>query len=163
MKDAILQKSSSKRNQDPGYVTTYLTRKSLGHTGFDEDEFENRSITSELSILETPRYPRRASDITRHIDRVGKGTYKGTKHETFDNRRRRSDVTLSAENYLCAIGSPVTMPTGLKFGIKYDNLVQEGETLYINQTYKRIEQLKTGKKGKVMKDERLNELENGWR
>ena len=39
-----LQKSSSKRNQDPGYVTTYLTRKSLGHTGFDEDEFENRSF-----------------------------------------------------------------------------------------------------------------------
>ena len=72
-------------------------------------------------------------------------------------------MTLSAENYLCAIDSPVTMPTGLKFGIKYDDLVQEGETLYINQTYKRIEKLKSGKKGKVMKDERLNELENGWR
>ena len=55
------------------------------------------------------------------------------------------------------------MPTGLKYGIKYDNLVQEGETLYINQTYKRIEQLKSGKKGKAVKDERLNELENGWR
>ena len=157
------RKSRSKRNQDPGYVTTYLTRKGLGQTGFDENEFENRSITSELSILETPRYPRRASDITRHIDQVGKGTYKGTRHETFDNRRRRSDVTLSTENYLCAIGSPVTMPTGLKYGIKYDNLVQEGETLYINQTYKRIEQLKSGKKGKVVKDEHLNELENGWR
>ena len=157
------RKSRSKRNQDPGYVTTYLTRKGLGQTGFDENEFENRSITSELSILETPRYPRRASDITRHIDQVGKGTYKGTRHETFDNRRRRSDVTLSTENYLCAIGSPVTMPTGLKYSIKYDNLVQEGETLYINQTYKRIEQLKSGKKGKAVKDERLNELENGWR
>ena len=68
------RKSRSKRNQDPGYVITYPTRKGLGQTRFDENEFENRSITSELSILETPRYPRRASDITRHIDQVGKGT-----------------------------------------------------------------------------------------
>ena len=157
------RKSRSKRNQDPGYVTTYLTRKGLGQTGFDENEFENRSITSELSI-----WRRRGTLVvllTLHaiLIKLEKGTYKGTRHETFDNRRRRSDVTLSSENYLCAIGSPVTMPTGLKYGIKYDNLVQEGETLYINQTYKRIEQLKSGKKGKAVKDERLNELENGWR
>ncbi len=159
-----LKRQMYKKKPDPGYVTAYIVnktyKKSRGPAVDDDQDSDTRSITSDLSILETPRYPRKSSDITRYIDQVGKSTYKGTRHESFDNRRRRSDVTLAAENYLCATNSPITMPMGLKYGIKYDNLIQEGETLYKNQTYQRIDKMKGGK---LVKNVRQNELENGWR
>ena len=158
-----LKRQMYKKKPDPGYVTAYIVNKTYKKNGpavDDDQDSDTRSITSDLSILETPRYPRKSSDITRYIDQVGKSTYKGTRHESFDNRRRRSDVTLAAENYLCATNSPITMPMGLKYGIKYDNLIQEGETLYKNQTYQRIDKMKGGK---LVKNARQNELENGWR
>lgn len=106
-----------------------------------------RSITSEVTELETPRYPRKTTDITRHIDAIARGgSLQGTKYERKDNRRVRTDVTLSAENYLCAKQSPNTVPINAKFGIKYDSLIMEAEVLHNSMAYHRLHKTSAGNK-----------------
>ena len=105
-------------------------------------EWGTRSITSDVTELETPRFPRRTTDITRFIKQVGNSTLVGTSHHKKDNRRVRTDVTLAAESYLCATPSPLTVPLSATFGIKYDTLIQEAEQLHNSMAYHRMHKLR---------------------